>query len=217
MGMTAGSRYVPLKIALTATSLSLVNCWDSGNKHRVQAGPAAVVTRLVSEPSSDYPAVKLQVASIKVAAKDAPMAAVADGDWQVIGRPERSFDLGGGATHELGSARQVPAKRFNRISLVPGPGPQTVQLAGGGEAPLRIPAQLAKGIPVDLEAQPERQGSYDIWLVLDLARSIQRSRAAGGQTVYAPRLEPWGMRSSMIADPEGNLIEIGSWNKGLPG
>ena len=36
----------------------------------------------------------------------------------------------------------------------------------------------------------------------------------GGKVVYAPRLEPWGMRSSMIADPEGNLIEIGSWNKG---
>jgi predicted enzyme related to lactoylglutathione lyase len=38
--------------------------------------------------------------------------------------------------------------------------------------------------------------------------------AAGGQPVYGPRIEPWGMRSSMIADPEGNLIEIGSWNRG---
>lgn len=36
----------------------------------------------------------------------------------------------------------------------------------------------------------------------------------GAVPVYAPRDEPWGMRSSMIADPEGNLIEIGSWNKG---
>jgi lactoylglutathione lyase len=31
--------------------------------------------------------------------------------------------------------------------------------------------------------------------------------------VHAPRNEPWGMRSSMVTDPEGNLIEIGSWNK----
>lgn len=37
---------------------------------------------------------------------------------------------------------------------------------------------------------------------------------AGGKSVYEPRNEPWGMRSSMVADPEGNLIEIGSWNKG---
>ena len=33
---------------------------------------------------------------------------------------------------------------------------------------------------------------------------------AGAKEIYAPRDEPWKMRSSMIADPEGNLIEIGS-------
>jgi len=32
----------------------------------------------------------------------------------------------------------------------------------------------------------------------------------GAQEIYAPRNEPWNMRSAMIADPEGNLIEIGS-------
>jgi len=35
-------------------------------------------------------------------------------------------------------------------------------------------------------------------------------RAAGGREVYAPRDEPWKMRSAMLADPEGNLIEIAS-------
>jgi lactoylglutathione lyase len=34
--------------------------------------------------------------------------------------------------------------------------------------------------------------------------------AKGGKEIYAPRNEPWKMRSAMIADPEGNLIEIGS-------
>jgi lactoylglutathione lyase len=57
-------------------------------------------------------------------------------------------------------------------------------------------------------------------LAIDLPRSedvdegFARVVAAGGQPVYGPRIEPWGMRSSMIADPEGNLIEIGSWNRG---
>ena len=32
----------------------------------------------------------------------------------------------------------------------------------------------------------------------------------GAKSIYAPRNEPWKMRSSMVADPEGNLIEIGS-------
>ncbi|VDB00441.1 hypothetical protein S1OALGB6SA_1523 [Olavius algarvensis spirochete endosymbiont] len=32
----------------------------------------------------------------------------------------------------------------------------------------------------------------------------------GATKVYEPRDEPWKMRSAMIADPEGNLIEIAS-------
>ena len=34
--------------------------------------------------------------------------------------------------------------------------------------------------------------------------------AKGGRAVYPPRDEPWKMRSAMLADPEGNLIEIAS-------
>jgi uncharacterized glyoxalase superfamily protein PhnB len=48
----------------------------------------------------------------------------------------------------------------------------------------------------------------------DVDREFERLVAAGARPVYAPRDEPWGMRSSMIADPEGNLIEVGSWNRG---
>jgi lactoylglutathione lyase len=57
-------------------------------------------------------------------------------------------------------------------------------------------------------------------LAIDLPRfedvdvEFERVIKAGAKPVYAPRHEPWGMRSSMLADPEGNLIEIGSWNKG---
>jgi len=32
----------------------------------------------------------------------------------------------------------------------------------------------------------------------------------GGFVVYPPRDEPWNMRSAMITDPEGNLIELAS-------
>jgi catechol 2,3-dioxygenase-like lactoylglutathione lyase family enzyme len=48
----------------------------------------------------------------------------------------------------------------------------------------------------------------------DVDREFARVVAAGGRPVYAPRDEPWGMRSSMVEDPERNLIEIGSWNRG---
>ncbi len=48
----------------------------------------------------------------------------------------------------------------------------------------------------------------------DVDREFARVTAAGTRIVYAPRTELWGMYSSMIMDPDGNLIELGSWNKG---
>jgi len=56
--------------------------------------------------------------------------------------------------------------------------------------------------------------AIDLPTPADADEMFARVVAAGGQPIYAPRDEPWGMRSSMIADPEGNLIEIGSWNRG---
>ncbi len=32
----------------------------------------------------------------------------------------------------------------------------------------------------------------------------------GASEIYTPRDEPWNMRSAMVTDPEGNLIEIAS-------
>ena len=41
-------------------------------------------------------------------------------------------------------------------------------------------------------------------------REYERMIQRGGKPVYGPRNEPWKMRSAMITDPEGNLIEIAS-------
>ncbi|MCM1133208.1 MAG: VOC family protein [Ruminococcus flavefaciens] len=35
----------------------------------------------------------------------------------------------------------------------------------------------------------------------------------GATPILEPTTEPWDQRTCYIADPEGNLIEIGSWNK----
>lgn len=60
-------------------------------------------------------------------------------------------------------------------------------------------------------------GTFEIAIDLpasgDVDREFARVVNSGAQPVYNPRLEPWGMYSSMISDPEGNLIEVGSWNK----
>ena len=48
-------------------------------------------------------------------------------------------------------------------------------------------------------------GSFEIYIDLPFF---------GAKPIVNPRTEPWNMRTSYVADPEGNLIEIGSWGKG---
>jgi len=52
-------------------------------------------------------------------------------------------------------------------------------------------------------------------LVYRAKETYYRKKAVenGATSVLEPELEPWGQRTCYIADPEGNLIEIGSWNK----
>ncbi len=48
----------------------------------------------------------------------------------------------------------------------------------------------------------------------DVDKEFKRVVGSGAIPVVYPRNEPWGMRTSYVLDPEGNLIEIGSWGKG---
>lgn len=60
-------------------------------------------------------------------------------------------------------------------------------------------------------------GHFEIALQVDtfdaVDREYQRVIAAGAQPILPPTTEPWGQRTCYIADPEGNLIEIGSFNR----
>lgn len=58
------------------------------------------------------------------------------------------------------------------------------------------------------------ESAIDLPCFEDVDREFARVTGMGARPVYAPRNEPWGMRSAMVMDPDGNLIEIGSWNKG---
>ena len=41
----------------------------------------------------------------------------------------------------------------------------------------------------------------------------QKAIDNGATSLLEPTTEPWGQRTCFIDDPEGNIIEIGSWNK----
>lgn len=58
-------------------------------------------------------------------------------------------------------------------------------------------------------------GHFEIALYVDTFEEVDREYARiiaqGGRSVLEPTTEPWGQRTCYIADPEGNLIEIGSF------
>ena len=60
-------------------------------------------------------------------------------------------------------------------------------------------------------------GHFEIALYVDTFEEVDREYAQaiakGAQSVLEPTTEPWGQRTCYIADPEGNLIEIGSFNR----
>ncbi len=60
-------------------------------------------------------------------------------------------------------------------------------------------------------------GHFEIALYVDTFNEVdarfKEVVAKGAKPVLEPTTEPWGQRTCYIADPEGNLIEIGSFNK----
>ena len=60
-------------------------------------------------------------------------------------------------------------------------------------------------------------GHYEIALSVENYKEVdlkfKEVISKGAIPVLEPTTEPWGQRTCYIADPEGNLIEIGSFNK----
>ena len=60
-------------------------------------------------------------------------------------------------------------------------------------------------------------GHFEVALYVDTFEEVDTAFAdavsKGAEPVLEPTTEPWGQRTCYIADPEGNLIEIGSFNR----
>ena len=77
----------------------------------------------------------------------------------------------------------------------------------------------------DFEAMTDRKyeyikgfnGHFEIALYVDTFDEVDSMYreviSKGAVSVLEPTTEPWGQRTCYIADPEGNLIEIGSFNR----
>ena len=60
-------------------------------------------------------------------------------------------------------------------------------------------------------------GHFEIALYVDTFEEVDKAYAdaiaKGAVSVLEPETECWGQRTCYIADPEGNLVEIGSFNR----
>ncbi len=87
---------------------------------------------------------------------------------------------------------------------------------------IRFSMYARKELPQLLGTTPEfpaqLNGTFELAINVDDPKNVdlkfQEIISNGGKAIYPPRDEPWNMRSAMIADPEGNIIEIASdfWN-----
>ena len=69
----------------------------------------------------------------------------------------------------------------------------------------------------DRPDQPQRQETVLDFLVSDVDAEYERIAALGVDWVMPPTTQPWGSRSMIFRDPEGNLINVFSRSEEGPG
>ena len=55
--------------------------------------------------------------------------------------------------------------------------------------------------------------AFDVPTFADVDKEYRNALDHGAESVLHPTTEPWGQRTCYVADPDGNLIEIGSFVK----
>ncbi len=55
--------------------------------------------------------------------------------------------------------------------------------------------------------------SFDVPTFADVDMEYARAVGMGAKPIFEPTTESWGQRTCYVADPDGNLIEISSFNE----
>ena len=55
--------------------------------------------------------------------------------------------------------------------------------------------------------------AFDVPTFADVDKEYQHALDNGAKSVLPPTTEPWGQRTCYVADPDGNLIEIGAFTE----
>jgi catechol 2,3-dioxygenase-like lactoylglutathione lyase family enzyme len=82
-----------------------------------------------------------------------------------------------------------------------------VQFTNGD--PVSFAVMKQGGAELHLSIQPGKAGSLHAHLMIDDLDSVyERLRQAGAAVRQPPKVQPWGLRDVVVADPDGNTFEI---------
>ena len=192
---------------------SFLCCTSNGKKTRdlAQSPQTTLTVHLASEPSREFSAIRLNIASFKLATQDGrhekTLAVNRECDLQLKDRP---------ALATMGPIERQ-AFRQGRILLSPERGVHKLTPLQGDEQPLVIPAQIMeKGIPVTLPEGLFKGERTELMLVIDAGRSIQVERPNGalGAVKYTLRPRVWAGAVALcpsvkgrVNGPQGALLE----------
>lgn len=74
----------------------------------------------------------------------------------------------------------------------------------------KLPELIGQEIPIVEGINPTLELAINVGAKENVDKKFNELLELGATKIYEPRDEPWKMRSAMVTDPDGNLIEIGS-------
>ena len=75
------------------------------------------------------------------------------------------------------------------------------------------PKYINKMVASTMEPVKSIGGMRTLPTFADVDKEYQHALTNGAASVLSPTTEPWGQRTCYVADPDGNLIEIGTFTK----
>ena len=87
--------------------------------------------------------------------------------------------------------------------------------AAQGAKTVNIAGDFNSWSSTDTPLKLGKDGAFSVKIDLDVDKEYQNALDNGAKSVLPPTTEPWGQRTCYVADPDGNLIEIGSFTEKL--
>jgi len=197
--------------ALPILGLAFVACHDRDHdKPAAGEDRSYVSAHLVGEASDEYDAVDLRVAALKLTSGDGKAT---ESVWTAKESEPRPLTRSG-PEQRLTERTPLPRRGYRKCVLQLHPS-SSVTPKGGGPQPLALPQAFKTGITLDLPEASEGK-DYDLLILVDPSRIIQRTRGADGKLSYTLRHGFRLVDRNVAGSIEGRVTDAaGSPGKGL--